>query len=258
MRWKESSMVNDLHNYKMVLTYDGTNYSGWQIQPNALSIQQLLQESLSTILRHETIVIGAGRTDAGVHAIGQVANFKTVRDLDLFRLLGSLNGLLPRDVRIKNIEKITSSFHSQYNAISKVYHYHLCLNKIQSPFKRLYSLQVIEPINLELLEEAVSFFVGTHDFTSFTNEPSTGSVTKDPIRTIFKLNIAEEQDGICLEFEGDGFLYKMVRNIVGTLLEISGGKRSVKEIPKIFAAKDRRCAGKSAAAHGLFLVRVDY
>lgn len=247
-----------MHNYKLTIAYDGTNYSGWQVQDNATSIQQLIQESIKTVVRDDLTLIGSGRTDAGVHAWGQVAHFKCNNSLDLYRLLASLNGLLPVDIRILQIEEVDLRFHAQISAQGKTYHYHLYLDHIQDPFRRLYSYHVRRPCDLVLLQKSAAFFIGTHNFTSFANEAHSGSASRNPVRTISSLNLIPEQGGICLEFTADGFLYKMVRNIVGTMLEVASGKRSLKEIPFILDGQDRRLAGQAAPPHGLFLTKVYY
>jgi tRNA pseudouridine38-40 synthase len=245
--------------YKLILAYDGTRYSGWQIQPNAPSIQQHLQEALASLLGGEHIaVIGSGRTDAGVHALNQVAHFKTEHEFTPNRLLLALNGLLPRDIRIKQVELAPLHFHSQYSAVGKEYHYHLYLERIMDPFRRLYCWHVLRKLDLVLLQEAAPLFVGTHDFTSFANEPHGGAVAKNPIRTLYRLNIVPTEGGVRLEFEGNGFLYKMVRNIVGTLVDVASRRLTLAEVISIFEAKDRRRAGHAAPPQGLFLMRVDY
>lgn len=245
--------------YKLTIAYDGTAYSGWQIQPNAPSIQQHLQEALTTFLPGEKIVvIGSGRTDAGVHALNQIAHFKTEHDISPNRLLLALNGLVPRDIRIKKVEKAPLQFHSQYSAIGKEYHYHLYLERVMDPFRRLYCWHVLRRIDLTLLHEAAALFVGTHDFTSFANEPHAGSVAKNPVRTIYRIDTSPTEGGLRLEFEGNGFLYKMVRNIVGTLIDVASHRLTIADVVSIFEAKDRRRAGCAAPPQGLFLVRVDY
>jgi tRNA pseudouridine38-40 synthase len=245
--------------YKLTLAYDGTPYSGWQIQPNAPSIQQHLQEAIKTLLGGEVVsVIGSGRTDAGVHALAQVAHFKTTQLFDLHRLILALNGLLPRAIRIKTVERAPLHFHSQYSAIGKEYHYHLYLDRIMDPFRRLYCWHVLRRLDLGLLAQAATLFVGTHDFTSFANEPHAGSVARNPVRTLYRLDVHPSPGGVRLEFEGNGFLYKMVRNIVGTLVDVAAHKRSLEEIVALFEVKDRRQAGRAAPPQGLFLVRVDY
>ena len=244
--------------YKITIVYDGTNYCGWQIQPNGVTIQEVLQEKLSVILRTPIEITGASRTDSGVHALAQVAHFNYSPELDTYRFLASINGVLPNDIRVTEIVEVPLGFHARYSADNKVYHYHINLGPIQDPFKRLYSWYFPEKINLEILSACAKEFVGTHDFTSFANEPRTGATVKNPVRTIKRLGVIHEGTGIRLEFEGDSFLYKMVRNITGTMIEIGKGKRSIEEIRSILAAKDRRKAGRAAPPHALFLVRVEY
>ncbi len=242
----------------MTIAYDGTQYCGWQIQPNGVTIQEVLQNQMEIVLRKAVSIIGSGRTDAGVHARGQTAHFKFDQEIDLRRFLGSLNALLPKDIRVKEILPVPLSFHAQYSAVGKTYHYRLCMAKVQEPFERLYQLHVKEKIDMELFLKAAHFFIGTHDFTSFANEAHTGTAAHDPVRTIKRLDVYPETTGLRMEFEADGFLYKMVRNITGTLLDVARGKIGLQEIPEIFAAKDRTKAGKAAPPHGLFLIKVDY
>ncbi len=244
--------------YKLTIAYDGSNFGGWQIQPNAISIQALIEQALSLILRKPIVIFGSGRTDAGVHAKGQVAHFTYEGSFDLEKTLGSLNGLLPVDIRILSLEKMNHRFHARFSAVSKTYHYRLHLNPVPDPFKRRYAYHVPHPVDLELLKSAAAYFLGTHDFTSFANEAGRGSAAHDAIRTLHRLDIIEENGGVRLEFQGDGFLYKMVRNIVGTLLDVCAGKIDKDQIPTILAAKDRKMAGASAPAHGLFLINVEY
>ncbi len=245
--------------YKLTLSYDGTCYSGWQIQPNAPSIQQHLQEALSSFLGGEHLpIIGSGRTDAGVHALNQIAHFKTQHLLNPNRLLLAFNGLLPKDIRVKKVETVSLDFHSQYSALSKEYHYHLYLERVMDPFKRLYAWHVLRKMNIPLLQQAAPLFVGTHDFTSFANEPHTGAVAKNPVRTIYRLDGCPTEGGLRLEFEGNGFLYKMVRNIVGVLVDVASGRLEIEDIPKIFKEKDRRKSSFAAPPQGLFLVKINY
>lgn len=244
--------------YKLLIAYDGTNYHGWQVQPNGISVQQLIEKALSTIIQEPIRIIGAGRTDAKVHALEQAAHFHTEKLLDPFRVCHSLNYLLPKDIRILAIEQVPLNFHAQHSAISKVYRYHLCLDKFLSPFRRNTAWHLYYPIDLEKLREACRYFIGTYDFAAFANEPHRGVASYDSIRTIYRIDILQEEGGIVLEFEGDGFLYKMVRNIVGILVECAALKRSCKEIPAIFASRDRRKAGAAAPPQGLFLVKIKY
>ena len=244
--------------YKLIIAYDGTHYSGWQVQKGQTSIQALIQAALQTALRHPLDLTGSGRTDAGVHALGQTAHFDTEEFFEKDLLRASLNALLPPDIRIKDIVPVAPDFHARYSAKSKIYYYHLHLDRVLDPFQRLYRYQFRAKLDLDLLKKAALLFLGTHDFTSFANEKASKTVSRDPIRTITRLDVIEEKGGIRLEFEGDGFLYKMVRNITGTLLDIATKKISLDAIPKIFEAKDRRAAGSAAPPQGLFLVEVLY
>lgn len=247
-----------MQKYKLIIAYDGTHYSGWQVQANALSVQSLVQKALETALRSSIALTGSGRTDSGVHALGQVAHFSTEGSIDLFRLRASLNALLPEDIRILEIEAAPEAFHARYSATGKTYHYHIQIDGPINPFKRLYSYKVFHKVDLALLKEAARLFIGTHDFSSFAHEADKGSASRDPVRTLTRLDVVEEPNGFRLEFEGNGFLHKMVRNITGTLLDISYGKIPLEELPAIFAAKDRRIAGRTAPPHGLFLAKVHY
>lgn len=244
--------------YCLHLTYDGTNYSGWQIQPNALSIQQLIQEALAVLIREPVSLVGSGRTDAGVHAQDQAAHFTCSTEQDVHKLCRSLNGMLPKDIRCLRICQVALSFHAQKSAIKKEYHYVLCLGPIVPPFQRLYCHHIPYAIDLSLLHEAALLFTGTHDFSSFANSQHHGSAGKNPVRTIYRLDLVEWEYGIRLEFEGNGFLYKMVRNIVGMLIAVAAGKKALSDIPRLFAAKDRRQAPLAAPARGLFLIQAHY
>lgn len=242
----------------LVIAYDGTDFSGWQVQPNAVSIQGILENLLQILLRHPTRLIGSGRTDAGVHALGQVAHFKHELEIDCGKLKHSLNGMLSPAIRILDAYAVPLDFHAQLSAKGKIYHYHLGLGPVVDPLNRLYRSHIYQPLDLTLLKKAAEKFLGTHDFTSFANRGAEGEKSGSAVRTLYRLDLAEEEGGIRLEFEGNGFLYKMVRNIVGVLVEVASGKRLLEEIPKLFAARDRRCIGAAAAPHGLFLVKALY
>jgi tRNA pseudouridine38-40 synthase len=247
-----------MHNYKLTIAYDGTAYSGWQIQINAISIQHIIREVIAKITQQPIVLIGSGRTDSGVHALGQVAHFKSQCQLNIYRFQGSLNALLPPDIRVLEMEEAPLDFHAQFSAIGKTYHYNLSLKSNHDPFKRLYALYVKEKLDLEAIKEAAQILLGTHDFTSFANQATSGAAAVDPVRTLYRLDLVEENGDLRFEFHGDGFLYKMVRNIVGTLLEVGKGRRKPSDVARILAARDRRLAGKAAAPQGLFLVKVDY
>lgn len=244
--------------YKLLIAYEGTNYHGWQIQPNGVSIQSTLENVLKVVLRHDVRIHGAGRTDAGVHALGQAAHFIHDEPIDPYKLRASMNGILPPDIRVLSVEQVDDSFHAQYSAVGKIYRYHLHLQTIASPFKKGFMWHIPYPLDLEKMHQASRLLVGTHDFTAFANESHRGVAAHDPIRNIQRIDLIEEPGGVYLEFEGEGFLYMMVRNIVGTLVEIANGKRSVEEINAILASKDRRLAGQAAPPQGLFLVKVLY
>ncbi len=244
--------------YKMTLSYDGTDFGGWQIQPKRATIQETLQQAFHTLLKKQVFVTGSGRTDAGVHASGQVAHFSIEEALEPNFLIAALNGNLPHAIRIKSIEKAPETFHARYSAKKKIYHYHLHLDPVSCPFRRRFTHHVRYPFNQALLEEALPLFCGTHDFTAFANEANTGAAANDPVKTLYSIEAISQEGGLRLEFEGSGFLYKMVRNIVGTLLEVAREKISLDAIPELFAKRDRRLTPPPAPAQGLFLMQVDY
>jgi tRNA pseudouridine38-40 synthase len=252
-----SFMRNEMEKrrYKLNISYDGTHYCGWQIQPNGTTIQGLIERALATLLRREHRLIGAGRTDAGVHALGQVAHFDAEKQIDCDKLFDQLNGILPFDIRIKSIEPVSQEFHAQHLATSKEYHYHLWLERMVDPFHRLYRHHLKGHFSHSLLEEATAGFIGTHDFATFAN---VGTHVKSTVRTIFRISVVPQEGGLRMEFEGDGFLYKMVRNVVGTILEVAQSKIPSHKIQELFSLKNRQCAGIAAPARGLFLFKVNY
>ncbi|MCI0382247.1 MAG: tRNA pseudouridine(38-40) synthase TruA [Chlamydiae bacterium] len=241
--------------YKLVISYDGTNYNGWQSQKTGSGIQQIIEKTLHIILREKISICGSGRTDAGVHALGQVAHFTPNKSIEIPRLHLSLNALLPKDIRICTIQPVSPEFHARFSAKSKIYRYHLHTDKIPNPFNLRYAYHLPHRFDPALVKRALPLFIGKQDFTSFT---SAGSSAKSAIREMKRLELVEQEGGIYLEFEADGFLYKMVRNIVGTLLDLSKGKIRFEAIPEIFAAKDRKKAGRCAPPQGLFLVKIFY
>ena len=245
-------------NYKLTIAYDGTNYAGWQIQPNAVSIQEKIQNSLSIFLREKIHIIGSGRTDAGAHAMGQVANFHISKEIDQRRFLFAANGILPDDIRILSIEEVPEDFHSRFSATKKEYRYFIRTAQVQTPFRRLYSFHYYTPMEIEKIKECIPLFIGTHDFTSVANIRGPGQELKSAVRTIDRLDLIEKPDELEFVFVGSGFLYKMVRNIMGLLIETASGKRTVEEVKQILNAKDRRKAGRAAPSHGLFLMQVEY
>ena len=247
-----------LQKYKLLISYDGTRFAGWQVQKNSTTIQPLVQKAIETVLRHPISLFGSGRTDAGVHALGQVAHFETEIEIDAYPFLLSINALLPVEIRVHKVEKVECDFHARYSALSKIYHYHLHLDPYLSPFTHLYRTHIRYKCDLELLCEARMSFLGTHDFSSFANQHYRGSASHDPVRTIYRIDIVPQEGGVRLEFEANGFLYKMVRNITGTLLDVGAGRVKMNQIEDMFKAKDRKAGGTSAPAQGLFLMEVKY
>jgi tRNA pseudouridine38-40 synthase len=238
--------------YKIKIAYDGKEYSGFQIQPNGHSIQETIEKVLSKISSEKISIVGSSRTDAGVHANGQVAHF-IYQKSNLS--LKSINSLLPNDIRIISLEEVSLDFHARYSAKEKIYHYHITTDKVQSPFERGYCLHYTFPIDIEKLLAAIPYFIGTKNFSSFANELSPN---KNPVKTIYELSFIKTKSGFILKFRGDGFLYKMVRNITGTLLDIARGKINFEILPLIFEKKSRVFAGKTAPPHALFLETIVY
>jgi tRNA pseudouridine38-40 synthase len=252
---------------KLLLQYDGTAYAGWQVQTNAVTVQQLVEEALATVLREQVRIAGASRTDAGVHALGQVAAFKTTAEIAADRLHRSLNGLLPRDIRVTAVSEAADDFVPRF-AKGKTYRYAIAVGASVSPFQRRYSWHVREALDFDSMQTAAKHFIGEHDFTSFT---ASGGGEKTSVRRIDAITFgaggiidtcgddASNDQRVChFDLTANGFLYKMVRNIIGTLVEVGRGAIEPDAIPGIMATKDRATAGPTAPAHGLCLVSVRY
>jgi tRNA pseudouridine38-40 synthase len=244
--------------YKIVIAYDGTHYCGWQTQSNGPSIEAVLEKALVTILRHPIFVCGSGRTDSGVHARGQVAHFDSNAVVNPEKTLFSLNGLLPSDIRVLSLELAEGNFHARYSVKQKTYQYHLHLDPVTDPILFPFRHHLKGTIDKKKLIEGTKLFLGTHDFTSFANNALGNCAAHDSIRTLSRFEPIEQPGGLILELTSDGFLYKMVRNLVGTLIDLSRGKFEPSDIPKIFEAKNRSRAGIAVPSNGLFLMRVDY
>lgn len=251
---KESSRAN----YKLIVAYKGTEYKGWQKTSLGNSIEQMLEKSIFQILRKQVQLQAASRTDAGVHAEGQVVNFLTDTPLsDLRRFLYGLNGTLPQDIRVLSIEPMPLQFHPTIDASCKHYTYWICNNEVQVPFYRQLSWHFPYPLDIPLMEKEARHLLGTHDFSSFCNERSLW--TRSPVCTIDAINIIlHEGDRLSICFKGDHFLYKMVRNLAGTLVYVGCGKIPPDAIPSILEDKARSLAGVTAPAHGLTLKEVFY
>lgn len=249
-----------MRNIRLIISYEGTNYSGWQRQKEnqKRTIQGTIEEALKKLLQEKIKLIGSGRTDSGVHAISQVANFKTETKLSLQVIKKGLNAILPKDIRIKNVKEVPERFNSRYAACSKTYQY--LISSSPSPFLRHYTYFSAAQLDLSAMRKASKFLIGKYDFFSFQ---AAGSRIKDSVRCIKKLSIRKKRIGligdlVIIETEADGFLYKMVRNIVGTLLEVGHGKKVPQDIKKILYKKNRKIAGPTAPAKGLYLKRVKY
>ena len=242
-------------NIKLTIEYDGTNYHGWQIQPNGTTIQEVLEQALEKILGVKTRLNGSGRTDAGVHALGQVANFVYAADIDLRRLLKGLNGVTPPDIVVKQVEAVPDSFDARRDGRSRVYMYRIWNHPFPSAFHRRFSWHVHDPLDLSSMQEAIRCLEGEHNFASFQ---AAGCDALHPIRKIYSNSLSREGDFLVYTIEATAFLRHMVRNIVGTLVEVGRGERSPREFAELLKAQDRTQAGPTAPAYGLFLVEVRY
>ncbi len=244
-----------MRNIKLLIEYDGTNYHGWQIQPNGITIQEVLQKNLAIMTQQRVRLIGSGRTDAGVHALGQVGNFHTDSSIPVEGLRRGLNSLLPSDIVIKSAEEVSPDFNAQHMAKRKTYVYWILNRETRSALQRCYSWRYPVPVDLKSMQEAAQVLVGRNDFSSFQ---AVDADTVNPVREIFRADWLDKSPFLYFAIEGDGFLKQMVRNIVGTLMDVGRGKISKEEFKDIFMARDRRRAKMTAPPQGLFLLRVDY
>lgn len=242
-------------NVKLTIEYDGTNYHGWQSQTNAAAVQDVIQSAIKKITGEECTLTASSRTDAGVHALGQVANFRTESNIPPNKFSYVLNSVLPDDIVIKKSEEVNQDFHAQYLAIGKKYRYLIYNSNSPSALLRNRACYVPQRLNFEAMVRAAESFVGTYDFSAF--KASGGSV-KTSVRTIANTSLNVCEDIFKFEIAGNGFLYNMVRIITGTLIEVGIGKISAKSIPEIIESRDRKRAGRTAPAHGLYLVEVYY
>ncbi|WP_138420148.1 tRNA pseudouridine(38-40) synthase TruA [Aquibacillus sediminis] len=239
------------------ISYDGTNYSGYQIQPNGRTVQEELESALTKMHKGQHVrVTASGRTDAGVHAWGQVIHFDSPLTIPTENWKKALNTLLPNDVYVCNVKKVADSFHARFDVKEKEYRYFIMNRKEIDIFNRDHTLHVKQPLDIEVMNEACSLLEGEHDFSSFC-AANTG-VKGDKIRTIYHASCYQEEDQIVFVCKGSGFLYNMVRIIVGTLIEIGTGSLTPSHMKQVLDAKDRVAAGKTAPPQGLFLWRVVY
>ena len=244
-----------MKNIKLTIEYDGKDFNGWQKQPTKLNIQGEIERAISEITGEETELIASGRTDAGVHAIAQIANFKTNSNFPVEKYPIALNAKLKKSIRIQSAEEVEERFHARYNCIQKTYRYIINNSKYGSSIYRNLEYFVPQKLDINAMKKAAKYFEGEHDFKGFK---ATGGNNKNTIRTIYKIAIKNENSRIIMELTGDGFLYNMVRIIAGTLLEVGLGKIKPEEIPNIINSKDRTKAGKTLPAHALYLVEVNY
>jgi tRNA pseudouridine38-40 synthase len=244
-----------VRNILLTIEYDGTNYHGWQRQKNALSIQQLIEESIENVTGVRTKLIGSGRTDTGVHALGQRANFKTNTNIPTDRIPLALNGHLPLDIRIINAIEVDPEFHARYDVIGKKYRYRIFNRSIPSAVLRNYSCYIPVKLDLDSMKEAAGYIIGRKDFSSFC---SSGSLVRSRIRKVQSLELETEGNIIDMSIIADGFLYNMVRIIAGTLVEVGKGNMAPGDVKALLEKRDRKRAGPTLPPQGLFLEEVYY
>jgi tRNA pseudouridine38-40 synthase len=240
---------------RLIVEYDGSRYAGWQRQPDQPTIQEAIETAIFQLTQQRIAVIGAGRTDAGVHALGQVVSFRTERDRTPREWIRGLNATLPDDIAVRSASLASDDFHARYSARGKLYEYRI-LNRPERPaLDRAYVWHVHKPLNPAAMEEAAAYLTGAHDFSSFE-----GTLTdnEDPVCELRQLSVTCQADSITVHAYADRFLKHMVRAIVGTLVEVGHAKRTPNSLQDVLSAKNRKAAGRTAPPHGLFLVRVDY
>lgn len=245
-----------MRNIKLIIEYDGKEFNGWQKQPNKLNIQGTIEQAIKNITGEEVDLTASGRTDAGVHAFGQVANFKTNSNIPIEKFPVALNSNLKRSIRIISAEEVDERFHSRLTCKKKTYRYVINNSEFSSAIYRNLETHIPQKLDIEKMKEAVKYFEGEHDFKSFK---SSGTSSKSSVRTIYKAVVYEGLNNrIYIELTGNGFLYNMVRIISGTLVEVGLGKINPEDIDKIIKAKDRSLAGKTLPPQGLYLLNVEY
>mgnify|MGYP000559922750 CR=1 FL=1 len=245
-----------MNNYKLHIRYDGGRYKGWQRLGNSDdTIQGKIENVLSQMLGQSVEIIGSSRTDAGVHALYQIANFRTDKDLVPSEIKAYLNRYLPNDISIIEVSPVPESFHSRFSTIAKTYLYKIWNREYPNPFMRKYSMHVAEKLDVEKMKAAAAYFIGEHDFTAFTNAKSK---SKSMVRTVYSIDFTENEGFIDIRIRGNGFLHNMVRRIVGTLIEVGLGRLDAQSIPEIIASRERRKAGYVADACGLYLEDIEF
>ena len=244
-----------MRNIRLTIEYDGKEFNGWQKQPNKLNIQGNLEKVISDLTKEEIEIIGSGRTDAGVHALGQVANFKTNSNIPIEKIAIAINSRIKQSIRIKKAEEVDERFHSRYNCKRKTYRYIINTSETGSAIYRNLEYNIKMQLDVKKMQEAVNFFVGEHDFSAFK---SSGTSSKSSVRTIYNAKVEQDGERIIIELTGNGFLYNMVRIISGTLVEVGLNKIKPEDITKIIESKNRQNAGKTLPPCGLYLVSVEY
>jgi tRNA pseudouridine38-40 synthase len=248
--------------WKLILSYDGTSFHGWQVQPGRATIQGTLAAALHSLTGETVLPQGSGRTDAGVHALAQVTTFSLAAPIPAENLHRALNRALPASIRVLSAEVVPEAFHARHNAIRKTYEYRIfprTNDDICPPFLAPYAWDCPWRLALEPMQQAVALFLGTHDFTSFAaSDPDRSANTPNPVKTIFESQLLASDELLCYRVIGSGFLHHMVRNLVGTLVEIGRGTLTPEDVPRILKARERSAAGPTAPPQGLFLVSVEY
>lgn len=240
---------------KLVVAYDGTNYHGWQVQDNGITIEEVLNRTISELVQEDIKVIGASRTDAGVHACGNVAVFDTESRIPGDKFSFALNQRLPEDIRIQESCEVDADFHPRYADTVKTYEYNILNRRFELPTKRLYAAFCYYPMDIERMNQAAAYLVGEHDFKSFC---SAGAQVQTTVRTIYAVNVTKADDMVHIRIAGNGFLYNMVRIIAGTLMQVGTGLMEPEQVKEILEARDRSKAGPTAVAKGLTLVEIRY
>jgi tRNA pseudouridine38-40 synthase len=240
-------------NYKLIIQYDGTDYTGWQTQSGTRTIQQTITDSIEVIIKERVNLIGSGRTDTGVHAIGQTANFRTETDIDIYKFKHSLNSVLPFDISVTQMEKTGQEFHARFDARKRTYIY--ILSKHKSPFFRKYAYHYYENLSIELLNSISKIFIGSQDYSSFCRK---NEEVDNKICEIYDAKWYEKDELTIFEISANRFLHGMVRTITGTILKATKMNNSINYIEKVFSEKSREAAPMAVPAHGLFLFKVEY
>ena len=240
---------------KLTIAYDGTNYCGWQIQPNGITIEEVINKALNKLTGENVVVIGASRTDSGVHAMGNVAVFDTETTIPADRIAMAVNRILPEDIVVVKSEEVVSDFHPRYCNCEKTYEYHIVNTRIPIPTKRLTNYFVSYELDIDKMREGAEYLVGEHDFASFCNIKTDVDST---VRTVKELKILKNGDEITIRISGNGFLYNMVRIIVGTLIRVGRGFYQPEQVKEILEAKNRKAAGVTAPPHALMLMEIRY